>query len=431
MSIIISYPVDSGNKVLNTAMEAINKRYIELKNKMTSNAALTKLRKDALERIQLYLQTLNNYYANYSSAQIESLLAQYMQSGVNNNLSEYLQQIAQNQSGLQEKNITERQILSSVQQDKFFSAVGKLYSLYEYSRTNKTISIDRESFEKEYYKIAQGFQAAKNGLKETGNALGRVGALSGALVANNISQSLIKSALPSNTKITTHNIGGLKTFIGNQTITADTITVATQETPNGAVIQAYLNFSDKFNAAYTKSATSTVKPVKLATRTINSFLSEVSDIQARNNYEIALMNYLSYHAYEEPFRRVDFIKGDTTNGWKKLRRAIGAEMIHTELMGTGKGYFQFNNQFIEDKIDLYVYGDKIFLADDIIKSLQTKKGFKDFNLAQISLAKRNKILKSANIQSQPTVAVLQGKQEYVQQLLSTSQISYSQTIKFS
>lgn len=111
------------------------------------------------------------------------------------------------------------------------------------------------------------------------------------------------------------------------------------------------------------------------------------------------MNYLSYHAYEEPFRRVDFIKGDTTDGWKKLRRAIGAEMMHTELMGTGKGYFQFNNQFIEDKIDLYIYGDKIFLADDIIKSLQTKKGFKDFNLAQISLAKRNKILKSANIQS--------------------------------
>jgi hypothetical protein len=40
-------------------------------------------------------------------------------------------------------------------------------------------------------------------------------------------------------------------------------------------------------------ASSTKKPVKIATKTVKSFLKDVSSI--KKDYEFAIMNYLSYH----------------------------------------------------------------------------------------------------------------------------------------
>jgi hypothetical protein len=83
--------------------------------------------------------------------------------------------------------------------------------------------------------------------------------------------SSIKASSPAN--IVIYDTGTKNQTGKNVRVITDTV-MAVQD-PTTGNIKATLNFSDKFNASYRANSTSTTKPVKIATRTIEHFLNEV------------------------------------------------------------------------------------------------------------------------------------------------------------
>lgn len=444
---VITYDIVGGTDAINSVMPVIEKRYADLKQKMTQEVQLKTLRNSQLTRIRQFLTTFNTTYAKCSPSQIESLLKQSIVNSISPQMSSYLTTIASNSTQLLSNKIGNNLSASSQSRMNMVRALGGLYSLYLDNMGKGQVSIDANSFEQESKKLLNALVQAgmtgspqsslPQGLRETGNALGHAGAISGALLAQNVVNDLITVALPKHKNTIVYDTGTKKVQNTNTTITTDTLAVSQIVSGYTSKLMATLNISDKFNTVYRPQATSTGRAVKLATRTITTFLEQVPHNNLRDAYEIALMNYLSYHAMALPddgFLRVDFLKGNTRNShWNSLRRTIGAEMLYNELFGSGKGVFLQGNHKINDTVDLYVYGDKIFLADDIIRSKQTKKGFRDFNMAQISLAKRNQLLSGSSIQSLPKKHILKApdpRENYVANILSTTTISYSQVVKF-
>jgi hypothetical protein len=122
---------------------------------------------------------------------------------------------------------------------------------------------------------------------------------------------------------------------------------------NNAVLSV-LPVSIKMNTLFTKHSTSTIKPVKMASRTIANFVKDVSsyDNRVAKAYEKTLYNYISYHdvsALNTHFMRQDYI-ADFQDDWKELRRAVSAELLYQLTSGRGAGSFNVGGQEIADAI---------------------------------------------------------------------------------
>ena len=450
MSEILKYSAPESALAIDGAMLSIQRRYDELRKKMLQESTLQRLHNDKIKKIKSFLTTLNSTYANLSSEQIEQKLRDTVTNYAMQETNNILQQIATSSSQITQSAMQKQSLLKTQNaKSNSLRAIGQLYDLYAQMRGKTSVSVDAETFIGECNRVLNSLAAGgitstplnsnSKGFKETGNYLGHIGAIAGAELAQNVISDLIGQTKTS--KAIVYDTGHARTIVPagqrSQTVTTDTLVASYRVSGTTAELQATLNISDKFNAKYTKNSNSTGRPVKLATRTVNSFLREVRSGNLREDYEIALMNYLSYHVYKDDaigfFRRVSFLPDSTfttdSNGtsWGLLRRAIGAELMFSELFGTGKGQFMIGNMTVDDKVDLYLYGDKIFLADDILRSRQSTQ---HFNMAQISTEKRKKLLTSSNIQSMPTKPVLIGGEEEVIKILSTSIITYSQTVKF-
>lgn len=439
------------------AMQPIEKRYEQLKKQMTLESNLKQLRQEKIINIRNFLSQINTAHSLWSDEAIEKFLAHAAAQSSVGNIQNYLEQIAKNASLFKIDPKTGVSSRTTSNTHDMIVALGKMYSLYNMAASKKNFSVDANSFETELKRLHTQLQRGglvpttgqPEGLKEIGNLMGGIGAIAGGIVSSNVIENLMGDAIPSNLRVNVQNTGDKKTQGPNsQTITTDTLIAMYQVNQHSASLVATLKVSDKFNTQYRTNSTSTVRPIKLATRTVNSFLREV-DPKYRNNYEVALMNYLSYHEtiHNGHFLRESLLKqgkywdpeiGKTK--WLALRKAIGAEMLYSELFGIGKGTFVLpDGNVIQDTIDLYCYGDKIFFADDIIRSkYSAKKGeYKDFNAVQISLKKQESLLKSAtNIQSQPIDSIKYARNadaamDQVAYILSTSTISYSQVVKFS
>lgn len=440
MGIVIQYNTGTATKEISSSLNVIASRYNNLKKNMLNNITINQIKKQKIKKIRFFLNTLNE---NAKFLNDEKIL-EFLQNGMVEGLDEVLENLALTSSSLMEMSYKG---YGSFQKDQFFSSLGKLYYLLEIGRANKEISFDYNSLALELNKIASGFINSKQSLKETGNALGRIGAQGAApLVIQNNIDNILKSleSTKNNYQVIIKDTGTQK-ILGNakKTITTDTWVASID--PVLGTLRASLKISDKFNANYKKNTHSTGSPIKLATRTIKNFLDEVTHPLSKKAYEKALMNYISYHKNNiSDYHRQDIIKQDTQN-WNLLRQAIGAEMMYNDLY-FGKGKFQQKfgqNQHVieDDMIDLYIYGNKIFLASDILNSVNQKrgKGKGQFNLAQISLYQRNNILTNPKyLNSLPKKNILsayhsegeEGATRVVYQIIEKSQISYSQTIKF-
>jgi hypothetical protein len=83
---------------------------------------------------------------------------------------------------------------------------------------------------------------------------------------------------------------------------------------------------------------------------------------------MALVNYISYHAYTDingEFKRQDYTKLDSA-GYNQLRRAVGLEMLSNYFNSSAT--FSLNGQEIIDKINIGVYGDKFYTNADVARS---------------------------------------------------------------
>ena len=454
---LIKYSAIEGSLAIEEVMPSIGERYMALKRQMLDEQTIKAVRQKSLTNIRHFLATLNQTYQYLKPEQLEAFLANQTETKVSQELPHLLQTIASNSSKLLENKIQNNSNQTTEKaRSETLSAIAKIYDLYRIIGSHKNVSIDAATFMAEAGRLLNTLARAEMttkpmssspaGFKETGNFLGHIGALVGAEYAREKIGALINdiNRYPGRQAIV-YDTGNLHTMASggmpSRKITTDTLVVSYDINENGARLLATLGISDKFNAKYRPGATSTGRPVKLATRTITTFLAGVKDLRLRQAYQIALMNYLSYHVYRDDsqniFQRLGYLPNDQNSlfsgkksdtNWNTLRRAIGAEMLYHEISTGGKGKFAMGGVSgqIEDRIDLYLYGDKIFLADDILKS---KRG-QDFNLAQISLYRRNQLLKGSNIQSMPVQSVLKGEEDEVVRILSMSNITYSQTISF-
>lgn len=426
MSCVIVYDSNAASTLLNAKFTKIQTRYNNLKKQMLNATSLNSLRSQKIKRIQVFLAQLNYNYAQYSPQKIEQILSDYTKVAAANKTAENLQKIASGSSSFLSINAS-----ASSDKKSFFQGLGQLFDLYKKARNGETNQIDADSFLYEVGQINRYLNFADGELKETGNLLGHIGAANGALLINNLIEALVQKPL-TQSKAVTYSTGTKKTSITNQTITTDTMAVVLKSLNDEQLeVAATLRVSDKFNTKYRVNAKDTGSAVKLATRTVSTFL-QGADRSYKDAYEFLLYNFLSYHkSYDTHWRREDWTKL-IPKDWLLVRKAVAAELMYSELYGEGKGSFNFMGEEIQDTIDLYVYGNRLFLADDILKTLQNRKRQRDeFNAAQISMDRRNKLLMGYDIQSPPTEVVRKGGEEMVYQILSSSQITYSQKITFS
>lgn len=435
----IKYDSFEAARAVKESSQRIAKRYGELKSKMLNQVAIEELRRAKTAELQQLLTQLNESYSKYTPDQVENLLATYADEEIVKNFNNYLTQIVTNQSAFRaDALINEEAKKIHSQRMTFFSGLSNLFRLYQQiNQSGSGVSIDMNSFKAECQRILVQIKDNPQGLSETGNILGRVGAMSGAITASFFVDKVIQQSIPaksSSTTAITYSTGDLKDQ-NNRTIVTDTLTIATRQLANGSAIQCNFHFSDKFNAKFAPNPSSTQSSVKLVTRNVRTFLNEV-DNQYVDDYATVLYNYLSYHEMinNDHFFRIHWLsqKDASDTEWLSFRKAVGAELMYNLTQGINSNQFSLNGQNFNDIIHIYVYGNKLFLEDKIFSSLMTKRGrAKDFNAAQISLAQTKKLLTSAsNQQSRPVATVLKEREEGAESILSTSAITYKQTIKF-
>lgn len=432
---IIKYEFIEGYREIDSVMPIINDRYQNLKETMLNALTINKLHKQKIQKIQQYLTELNKIYEKYSPEQIEELLRNLTTTSMNTELQEILSQISANIQSF-DLNADMDNKIRAASQDEVFIGLGKIYDLYQkISSKGGRVRIDSDSFMSELATAYRNLLSAQQGFKTLSNAIGNIGAVSAGLLIQDTNQQLIDSTFAKSKNVITYDTGKKKTIRNNRTVTTDTVSLVTQSLPEKEVVTASLRLSAKFNMAYSKDATSTKTPVKLVTRNVRTFLKKEAPAQFREQYEIALINYLSYHAtYYPHFKRFDFIQEDR-EGWKNLRKAMGAEMLYNELYAPGKGSLKVNEHTIKDSVDIYIYGNKLFLASDILKSQYMKRN-SEITPAQVALTNKKKLLTTANIQSMPVQEILKEpkkndrRKEKVVQMLQTSTITYSQVINF-
>lgn len=439
MGIAVSYPHGQATKELASSMSIVNKRYQQLKQQMLQSSEIDNIRKRQIQQIRAFLTTIN---ANAQYLDDQTIL-NYLGSGTSKGLSETLQTMALNSSGFSED---PKSALKIPKLQTFFNALEKLYGLLERGKGKKEISYDYHSLERELNKIAIGLaDSPQLTMKETGNILGRIAA-QGTIPymlqqsIENLKQNLAIQGGTTGARIRIVDTGAQKIPGTKKTITTDTMLVSVD--PLTGKILATLQISDKFNAKYKANAHSTNRPIKLASRTIRNFINEVKISSIAQAYETALINFISYHKInlKKDYHRTDFTK-IVANNWRNLRQAIGAEMMYNEIY-QGKGQFNYNGTQINDLIDLSIYGDRIYLASDVLNTINTRKrNSGNFNMAQISIPKaRSKFMTNPTVDSAlPKKIILdvsrtQGMdaaEEKVSDIIETTVITYSQTIVFS
>lgn len=424
MSSIIIYSSALADRMMPEVMAPIEKRYTQLKNTMFNNTFINIQRTRQLTNIRNFLTQANSLYSQYNLSELEKILRNHTETSLN----EKLHTAVQNSSQLLESKYNPNTYNQSYKE--LIKALEELYSLYSGPQKKGNITVNQEQFSGLIKKISSSILKNSNsGMKEIGNILGDMGAISAAYKTQDILQELlgpIQEWNSPNMQIKIYDTGTKK--INKQTITTDTLTVLTDGNGN---IRANLRISDKLNTVYKKkNKINSTGTIKLATRTVENFIKE-APVNLKSNYEFALLNYISYHGGygADHFDRQDFTKTQTDN-WVKLRKTIGGEMLYNEMTNT-KGKFDFQGTQINDEIDLYIYGDKIFLASDIIKTKQQQSS-SEFNAVAINIAnKRKQILTNPNkINSRPTPQVLAGGEETVYQIIKTTSMSYSQSVRF-
>lgn len=438
MSVVINYDKARATKEIQSSLSVIQSRYNNLKNMMLNDATINQIKKGQMSKIRAFLTTLNAN-AKYLN---DNVLLTNLEQGIGTGVTQVFEDLASFSSSLltpSDEKLKDKK--------HFFEALGNLQYLLKLGAMHPTISFDYDELAAQLNKINIAFSNNQNTLKETGNALGYIGSagIAPLMLQSGIDKILSSANLETKNQVVISDTGSSKISGTNRTVTTDTLAMAIN--PTTGKVQAVLKISDKFNAKYKKSnMQSTGRPVKLATRHIKTFLEEVTHPLSKLAYEKALFNYISYHKInEDDYHRFDITKEDQ-KGWKILRQAIGAEMMYNDIF-VGKGKFMYNNIEVNDLIDLSIYGDKIYLASDVLRSTKTKKNsIGDFRLAQIDITSRRKniLTNTDKLNSPLTKKVLQAyrsgsdnkemKQqkaiEKIYSIIETARISYSQTIRF-
>lgn len=414
----IIYSEEGARYYLYGHISNIQNRYNNLKTQILSQTYIDNRRKQNILNLKKKIAQINLLYQSYTPQQIEDLLLKSATNNLDNSFTQSLETVASTSSAWLTTHFDK--LNQNIHRGKFVQGLNVLYSLFN----SQGQSIDNNSFNILYDRIYTTLtnQGSYGGLKETGNILGDIGSVAAAQKANDVLNTLLDQFVSQNKNVglSIMETGAQKKPGTNQTRTSDMVAIFYDK--NTGSLLTSINFSNKFNAKYKKNSKSTGGAVKLATRSVSSFLNEVNS-SYKKSYDYALSNFISYHQADDAthFERTDFIR-DYPAEWNVLRRAIGAEMVYN-LLAKRK-----NTEQINDDIDIYIYGDKLFLDDSILKS-KTKS--KQFNLAQISLNKRKALLRSGSLQSRPTEAVIAGRENYVyNKIIKTTNISYSQTINF-
>ena len=404
---------EDAKKQLDEDMKIVVNRYNSLKKQMLDADTIKGIREAKMKRIRKFLEAIN---ANLDTVTDDNKLLQYLSSGMTegakkaiDKMNEVLENLAATSSVLSDKNV-----LSDSRQEKldaFLENLGSLLTLLEQGKKNGMVSYDYNALAFELNKIEQTLRNSPNQvMEETGNVLGHIGAQGAVpyIVQKSVS-SIMKELVPNDkifsSRVQIFDTGKAKTSVRKQTVTTDTLLMAID--PNSEIqVKATLTISDKFNAKYKRDLDNTGAPIKLATRNVRNFVQDVKESSIENGddiataYENAITNFLSYHTNNFPLtekdhQRIDFTK-EYKEQWKQLRQAIGAEMMHHEIY-IGKGSFNYNGKQFNDLIDISFYGGKLYLASDILNTINTRKrNNNNFNLAQIPVSQARQKFMTSN-----------------------------------
>lgn len=403
MSVIVYDAVES-QSLIQPSLALIQKRYENIKNQMKKQA------KSKEEIIQLK-KILAQANQNLEELSPEKLL-EFLKTNSTDILSNALETGAINTSNLISKNNYFFQYMKN-----YNNSIGKLIQLTEFANKKEGVIIKASEFNTSLL----ASNKIKGQIGKAANALGEIGTIGGNIKISSVLDGLLQD-FGKNNKMIIVPTGTQKS--NGQTITSDNVVLIIDS--NGNLV-ANVNISNKFNTAYRANSKSTKNPVKMATRTVQHFLDQVQS--NRNNYEIALFNFLSYHeAYSNGhFERIDLIP-QYQKEWQNLRRAISAEMLYSMVQGTGNN-INVNGYNIKDKIHLYAYGDKIFLHNDVINSAFNNRS-RNISPATINLSKRAGWFQKRNWKGRPTEKIIKGEEEEVETQIKKFSIIYNQIIKF-
>ncbi len=420
MSIIV-YNLDTGKVPNNDRF--LQNRYNELKQKINSDTLKNNIREKRRKNVENFLKQANFLLDNYSWENIENKIFSKTDEAIGKQLerlSGSSENMLANGNPYIRADFLRGLLILNGMRNQIINQGGKM-------------TLTSRETGKIYTACLQANGSTERDLSEIGNLLGDIGVKGAELKIADTFNDIIQN-LSTGTSVKIHDTGSQKkqNYVGKDiTVTSDTVMVIQDSLGN---IKAKINFSDKFNKYFTNSPsqTSTIKPIKLITRTVGNFISEVQakSLSDAQEYEQALFNYISYHSTyrgaNNHFERYDYTKTNP-QGWKLLRQAIGVEMLDTYFNGVNNNYGI--HTYGSDEIDIYVYGNKFFYGENIIDSAF----YKNNNLkrmAQINLNKRKNWLSSSNIQSKPRNWVLTGKEEAVENSIRTIQIIYSQIVNF-
>lgn len=315
----------------------------------------------------------------------------------------------------------------------FYGAIKKIY---------KDNGIDTKDLEKLYW-VSNNIDANSASIA---NALGGIGQIAGAITALSFSQRLLKTlklddkAFGAKIEIrdTGDTIGKGKDGKTGFKITTDTMAIIRipQNDKDKDDYVLTFNFSDKFSSDFKRNLTTTPKRIKLATRSVEHFLKD-TDANSRDDYQEILMNYFSYH-------KLDTSKGMKRTDWTKiketlpdLKEVIGQEMLLNYFQGSNQKFF---NENYNDKIDIMVYGNKLFFPSNIIRSRNKTFGKRSqsWQLATTAAEVRTKWFKNQNKSNKlrwesghVISQVAKGKEEYVENKIRKISLIYNQFIDLS
>lgn len=402
---IIIYDVIKVQPQLKQSVGAISNRYAELKKLMERQIYSTQ----EITKLQSLLVKANQQLAELSPERILEILKQ----NSTDILSTALETNAINTSNLISKNNYFFEFARS-----YDNSVGKILQLAEFANRQDGVKIKTSEFNT----ALLSSQKIKGQVGKAANALGEIGAIAGDIKISQVCEELLQNNLNDHKTISVPT--GTQKANG-QTITTDNVVLIIDS--NGKLV-ANINISNKFNTAYRAKSKGTTNAVKMATRTVSSFLKEAKS--NKSDYETALFNFLSYHEgiSNGHFKRFDLLQIDNyKKDWQEVRRAISAEMLYGMTQGTG-GNIQVNGYNIKDEIHLYAYGDKLFLHQDIINS--AFGGRRKIPPATINLSRRASWFINRNWQSKPKPQIITGKEEEVENQIRKFVITYNQKINF-
>lgn len=397
----------------------VQQRYAHLKTQIarqTSSASYSSL-------LTSQIQQLNSSFSSITQADVEAAIG----TSALSDLEKYLSIASQNITSTNSSDII-----------AFMQALEEINGLMSTaSSKSNPIRIDATQWNKFYQKMLQNKNQVMPGVGHISNMLGQIGAAAAQLRMQEVFQNLAKlSSTTPNLLIS--DTGAKKAEGTKQTITTDILITTPDNSTlqiigNSGMTSLSVNLSAKFNKYFKSSAqSSTVKPVKLASRTIDTFTKFVPN--DRNMYETALYNYISFHRdlSSSHYYFYDYIKG-AEKDWQELRRCVGAELLYQELINSGKGSLSFGGSLYSDTIDLYSYGNKLFLADTIAKSAFTKANEISPVATPNLTDKRQQLLKSNKMGTGFEIRgghVQVGSEAEAEEIISHVTLTYSQKLQF-